>query len=55
MEVRINKTEKFLRGEMSQEKEVTFKSSLTTDAHLRSYAFIIAYRGVDSGVPWRAC
>lgn len=39
----IDQIEKFLRGQMSQEEEVTFKSSLATDANLRLYAFIVAY------------
>ena len=38
----IDQIEKFLRGQMSQEEEVTFKTSLTIDARLCSYAFIMA-------------
>ena len=43
MESYIEQIEKFLRGQMSQEEESSFKKSLTTDTHLRSYAFIIAF------------
>ena len=39
----IDQIEKFLRGQMSQEEESKFKASLTKDARLRSYAFILAY------------
>ncbi len=39
----INQIEKFLRGQMSEKEEVFFKTSLTTDEHLRSQAFIVAY------------
>ena len=39
----INQIEKFLRGQMSQEEEGSFTKSLMTDAHLRSYAFIMAF------------
>lgn len=35
--------EKFLRGQMNQQEEVTFKASLVTDVRLRSLAFILAY------------
>lgn len=42
MEEYINQIEKFLRGQMEQEEECQFKSSLTTDVRLRSYAFIVA-------------
>lgn len=42
MSVYINQIEKFLRGQMSQEEEGTFKKSLKTDTHLQSYAFIMA-------------
>lgn len=42
MEEYINQIEKFLRGQMNKEEEGVFKASLTTDAHLRSYAFIFA-------------
>lgn len=38
----IDQMEKFLRGQMSHEEEVAFKTSLTIDARLRSYAFIVA-------------
>ena len=43
MEEYINQIEKFLRGQMSLEEESLFKTSLKTDAHLRLYAFIMAY------------
>lgn len=39
----IDQIEKFLRGQMSQEEEDMFKKSLATDAHLCSFAFILAY------------
>lgn len=41
MEEIIDLIEKFLRGQMSQEEEGAFKKTLTTDAYLHSYAFII--------------
>ncbi len=43
MEEYIDQIEKFLRGQMSQEEESAFKKSLTKDAHLRSYAFIMTF------------
>lgn len=43
MENYIEQIEKFFRGQMGQEEEGLFKKSLTTDTHLRSYAFIMAY------------
>ena len=43
MENHIDQIEKFLRGQMNQEEEAFFKASLTTNAHLRSYAFIFAF------------
>ena len=42
MEDYIEQIEKFLKGQMSQEEEGIFKTSLTKDARLRSYAFIVA-------------
>ena len=39
----INQIEKFLRGQMSQEEEGTFKTSLKTDARLRSIVFIVTF------------
>lgn len=42
MEEYINQIEKFLRGQMTQKEELTFKTSLITDVRLRSYAFIMA-------------
>ena len=39
----IDQVEKFLRGQMSQKEENIFKTSLLSDAHLQSYAFIVAY------------
>ena len=39
----IDQVEKFLRGQMSHKEENIFKTSLMTDAHLQSYAFIVAY------------
>lgn len=43
MEDYIEQIEKFLRGQMSQAEEGSFKKSLMTYAHLRSYAFIVAF------------
>lgn len=43
MEDYIEQIEKYLEGQMSQQEECVFKASLTTDAHLRSFAFIVAY------------
>ena len=43
MENYIDQIEKYLRGQMSQKEEGVFKTSLTTDAHLRSCAFIMAF------------
>ena len=43
MENYIDQIEKFLRGQMSQEEEDKFKTSLKSDTHLRSCAFIVAY------------
>ena len=43
MEEYIEQIEKFLRGQMSQREEVTFKTSLATDSHLHSCAFIVVY------------
>lgn len=43
MEDYIEQIEKFLKGKMSIQEEVIFKTSLTTNAHLRSCAFIMAY------------
>ncbi len=37
-----DKIEKFLRGQMSQEEEGLFKTSLATNGHLRLFAFIVA-------------
>ena len=42
MENYIDQIEEFLRGQMSQKEEYIFKTALTTDARLRSYAFIVA-------------
>lgn len=42
MEKDIEQIEKFLMGQMGQEEEFTFKSSLKTDVCLRLYAFIVA-------------
>lgn len=39
----IDQIEKFLKGQMSQQEEGMFKKSLTTDANLRLYAFIVTY------------
>ena len=39
----IEQIEMFLRGQMGQKEEVAFKTSLTTDVHLHSLAFIVAY------------
>lgn len=39
----IDQIEKFLRGQMSKREEMVFKTSLITDTHLRSFAFIVAY------------
>lgn len=43
MENLIDQIEKYLRGQMSEKEEVFFKASLTTDEHLCSLAFIVAY------------
>lgn len=43
MEDNIDHIEKFLWGQMSEEEDVFFKTSLKTDAHLHSFAFIVAY------------
>ena len=43
MEDYVEQIERFLRGQMNQEEESLFKTSLKTDAHLRLYAFIMAY------------
>ena len=43
MEEYIESIEKFLRGQMSEKEEAFFKASLSTDVHLRSMAFIVAY------------
>lgn len=43
MEDFVDQIEKFLRGQMSQEEEVIFKTSLETDVRLRSLTFIVAY------------
>lgn len=43
MEEYIDQIEKFLRGQMSQEEERAFMKSLTRDANLRQYAFIVTY------------
>lgn len=42
MEEYIVQIEKFLKGQMSKRKEVKFRTSLKTDAHLRLLAFIVA-------------
>lgn len=43
MEEYIELIEKFLRGQMGQEEESAFKSSLATNEHLRSCALIVAH------------
>lgn len=43
MEEYINQIETFLKGQMSQKEEDTFKRSLAINAHLRSLSFIIVY------------
>lgn len=43
MENYIDQIEKFLKGQMSQEEEGAFKTSLRGDAHLRSFAIIVVY------------
>ena len=42
MEEYIDQIEKFLRGQMSKEEEDVFKTSMTTDAQQRLFAFIVA-------------
>lgn len=37
----IDQIEKFLKGQMSQEEEELFKTSLATNGHLRSFAFFV--------------
>ena len=39
----IDQIEKFLRGQMSKEEESVFKTSLSTDEHLQSFAFVVAH------------
>lgn len=41
MEGYIDQIEKFLRGQMTKREEVVFKTSLKTDVHFRSFAFIV--------------
>jgi hypothetical protein len=41
MENLIDQIEKYLRGQMSQDEEGSFKTSLATNGHLRSFAFIV--------------
>ena len=43
MENYIEQIEKFLKGKMNKQEEVIFKTSLATNDHLRSCAFIVAY------------
>lgn len=43
MEEYTDYIEKFLRGQMNQQEEVTFKELLSTNKNLRSFAFIVAY------------
>ena len=43
MDEYIEQIEKFLRGQMNRKEEEIFKTALTIDAHLRSFAFIVAY------------
>ena len=43
MEEYVNQIEKFLRGQMDQKEEDAFKKSLITDAHMRTYAFIVTF------------
>lgn len=43
MENNIEQIENFLRGQMNQNEEDVFKASLTTDVHMRTYAFIMAF------------
>lgn len=43
MKENINQIEKYLRGHMNLEEESSFKKLLTTNAHLRSYASIMAF------------
>lgn len=39
----IDQIEKFLRGQMGQGEEIAFKSSLATDAYLRSLSFVVVF------------
>ena len=43
MEDYVEQIERFLRGQMNQEEESVFKTSLSTDAYLRSYVVIMAF------------
>jgi len=43
MEIYIDQIEKFLKGQMNQKEEGVFKTSLTTNEHLHSLAFLVAY------------
>lgn len=47
MENHIDQIEKFLRGQMNQEEEGTFKESLAKDANLRLSALILTYVLMD--------
>ena len=42
MEEYIDKIEKFLRGQMTEKEEQNFKNELPTNAHLHSFALLIA-------------
>lgn len=41
MEEYIEQTEKFLRGQMSKQEEISFKASLATDECFHSFALIM--------------
>lgn len=41
MEEMIDQIERLLRGQMSYQKEVAFKASLTANENLRSLCFIV--------------
>lgn len=43
MEEYIELIEKYLRGQMNKKEESAFKTSLKTDAHMRTSAFILTF------------
>lgn len=43
MEEYIDQIEQFLRGQMTKQEEIVFKSSLISNIDMRLFAFIVAY------------